>query len=332
MKTITVPFLTFIFYCMTAVVLKAAEVITPEPISGKDSSSLADILPADVLARVNLLRDELELIRFEMGKPKNTQKNPQLKQAAPREVFFQALTLFQKSDRLGFEQTRKRGETPRSLPAAQIRPVHVWHAVDKALKRLLIIKRKLEIKEKVAEKIQPTSIEPTDVFIAIVQANRQLNLMLDQQFSPSDVFQQVSKAINYNTRLLATFEGVKRLPDTPAYKRGQRPDNVYKRLLGCYAQLVEITKLSKVNMLVLTEDIKTIRNKTPSDVYDIASLLVSELAYLHSLLEESEAPAGVYYPGRKFPSHVYQRAGILEAQLATLLEQVNKNQKWLGTQ
>jgi len=317
-----------LLFCSIPGWLCANTVVTPRPISGRDASSLRDILPADVLARAKLLSAELELIRFEMGKPQNTQPRLLLRNAAPREVFFQALTLFQKSNRLSFEQTRSRGKSPERFPAAQLTPGHVWHAVDKSLQRVLVVKRKLGIKEKAEEVTQDISTTPTEVFVAIVIANRQLNLLLEQRFSPSDVYQQVSRAMNYTARLLGTFPEAQRFPDPPAFERGKRPDHVYKRLLNCYALLDQIAKASSVKMLELTENVQSVQGKTPSDVYDIASLLVSELAYLHSLLENVRPPVGVYYPGRKFPSHVYQRAGILEYQLKNLAEQVQNNPLW----
>ena len=68
---------------------------------------------------------------------------------------------------------------------------------------------------------------------------------------------------------------------------------------------------------------------TPSDVYDIASLLVSELAHIHSQLDSEKSPRRVYYPGRKFPSDIYQRAGILQAQLLELRGLVADHPDWL---
>jgi hypothetical protein len=69
---------------------------------------------------------------------------------------------------------------------------------------------------------------------------------------------------------------------------------------------------------------------TPTDTHELASLLVSELAHLHKKLPTAREPRNVYYPGRKFPSHVYQRAGILEDQLRNLERRVDRNPNWLG--
>ncbi|MGR8981109.1 MAG: hypothetical protein ACU84H_13590 [Gammaproteobacteria bacterium] len=54
---------------------------------------------------------------------------------------------------------------------------------------------------------------------------------------------------------------------------------------------------------------------TPSAFYDLASLVVTELSYLHAPLEDVQPRREIYYPGRKFTFPVYQRAGILEKQL-----------------
>ena len=75
--------------------------------------------------------------------------------------------------------------------------------------------------------------------------------------------------------------------------------------------------------------VTTTNDVTPSDVYDVASLLVSELAYLHARLPNAGAPRSSYNPGDKLPSHVYQRAGMLERQLSELNKWVEGSPDWL---
>ena len=180
------------------------------------------------------------------------------------------------------------------------------------------------IRDECEENVQPESTTPTQVFCSVVQANRQLNLLLEKRFTPSDVFQQVTLAMNYGASLLARFPGATRIPKQPAFERGKRPDDVFKRLIECYELVRNIAQRSGVKMLDLNIDKTTIKGKTPSDVNDVASLIVSELAYLHTLLDNAEAPARVYYPGRKLPSHVFQRAGMLKAQLEELKRRMEK--------
>ncbi|MEE8200794.1 MAG: hypothetical protein V3R29_06460, partial [Candidatus Acidoferrales bacterium] len=74
------------------------------PASGRPLSA-EGIIPADVLARVELLRNELDLIRFEMGQAKVQPIEIAVSDASPREVIFQAITLFRKMNQLSFEMT-----------------------------------------------------------------------------------------------------------------------------------------------------------------------------------------------------------------------------------
>ncbi|MCK5433019.1 MAG: hypothetical protein KAJ03_09755, partial [Gammaproteobacteria bacterium] len=109
----------------------------------------------------------------------------------------------------------------------------------------------------------------------------------------------------------------------------KRPSDVYRLLIGCYELTRQIAVTSGLSMLTLKSSESQFDTVTPSDVYDIASLVVSELAYLYAQMEEAQPPYEVYNPGRKLPSHVYQRAGILEKQLIDLQQRVNKTPNWL---
>ena len=70
----------------------------------------------------------------------------------------------------------------------------------------------------------------------------------------------------------------------------------------------------------------------PSDVYDLATLLVSDLTYLYGRLKDVPPIPSVPFPGRKFPSHVYQQAGTLLDHLRALEQQVRANPDWLQAQ
>ena len=57
----------------------------------------------------------------------------------------------------------------------------------------------------------------------------------------------------------------------------------------------------------------------PSDVYDLATLLLSELEYLHSLVPGARAPIQAAHPGKRWPSDVYQLAGVLAHQAGYIM-------------
>ncbi|CAK9015242.1 Uncharacterized protein SCF082_LOCUS12669, partial [Durusdinium trenchii] len=285
------------------------------------------IEPPDVFRRVSVVHGELERIRFVMGRPENRQAPLRVRGAAPREVYFQALTLFRKSNRLCFEQTRDQGQAP-APTGEKLTPGDVYTMVEAALERLQVVKAKLGIAEETPLPQRDATKTPTDVFVAIVDANRQLNLLLERQYMPSDVYQQVTIGVAYLSRLLEQFPEAETIPEEPPFEVGKRPADVYRRLNGCFERVCKIVRRTGESCLELEADQRTIDRAVPSDVYDIASLLVSELAFLHNKVG-GEAARKVYYPGRKFPSHVYQRVGLLERQLAELESLIAVHPEWL---
>ncbi len=283
-----------------------------------------DMAPPDLYVRTLLVRDELELIRLEMGKPKDTRRALGVTEAGPREVYFQALTLFRKANRLSFELTRERAALPEK-PIGAIRAVHVGAMLDAALQRLQRVKATLRSFEQSPARAREPSKTASDVFRSIVQANRQMNLLLNQQFVPSDVFQQVTLAVGYAAQLLTRFPDT-RMPEAPAFERRKRPADVYHRLVECFTRVRTIMTHSELNVLQLHAHPD---EATPSDVYDIASLIVSELSFLHAHLDGVLTPPDTYYPGRKYPADVYQRAGLLQALLRDLQALVERHPMWL---
>ena len=61
------------------------------------------------------------------------------------------------------------------------------------------------------------------------------------------------------------------------------------------------------------------RDIAPADVYDLATTLLSEVAYLTLVLDAKDVDAPpIERPKHIFPSHVYRIAGMLQDELARL--------------
>jgi hypothetical protein len=290
-----------------------------------------EITEDELLLRVETLQEELDRLRRYVGRPKLSEESDlPVSGAQTREVYFQALSLFKKADRFCFENTRLRGKRP-VVQTAAIRPSDIDALVNAALLQLRKVSDGFGL-ERMPDRVASASEAEMDhIFHAIVRANRQLNLMLETPVKPSDVYQQVTVAIGYSERLLERFPHYKtKIPKPPAYEPNKMPRDVYRRLLNCCALVERISEASGVKQLQLgAVDANTINAANPGDVYDVASLLVSELAYLHERLPESLPPRKAYYPGKKFPSDVYQRVGLLEKQLSALETLVNAEPNWL---
>lgn len=291
----------------------------------------AKVEPPDVFMAVLDFQADLELVRLEMGRPKEMRKLITVEGAEPYAVYFQALTLLDKASRLRFENTRELTPEPPPRPTdREIRPSDVRQLVNQAAVQLRRVKIKLNIKETEPVTQRDDSKTPSDVFAAIVQTNRQLNLMLSEPYAPADVFERVTFGMGYASSLLAEFPGATRIPPEPAYERKKTPSDVYDRLRMCLAEIEAINVASSLPTLDLQEPTADdLAAMTPSDVYDLAALAVAELAHLHLQLPNARAPRQSYAVGRKIPSDVYQRTGMLLAQLKELRKQVDESPNWL---
>ncbi len=147
------------------------------------------------------------------------------------------------------------------------------------------------------------------------RSDRQINLLLERPFAPADVYQQVALAVAYAARL-AGHEP----PAPPAFVRGKRPAECYQRLGGCLDAARALVRRAGQPVIEAAPIAGAAEVVLPSDVYDLATLVLGEVAYLHALSGESQAPFPFEgnVPGRKLPSHVWQLAGLLERQLQQL--------------
>ena len=302
-----------------AVTAGQADSVVPAPASGR-APSREGLLPADVLARVELLRDELELIRLEMGRPRSRPSKIAIRGVSPRETTFQAFTLLGRVNQLRWEITGIPAPLIQVSLPPEVRPFDAWQVLNAAYEQILEVKRELRISEQIEERTWARSATPAQVFAAIVQANRELDVVVTRRVLPNDVYHQVKLATHYAAHLLSRFPETKALPETPAFKRGKRPNDVYALLLECYGRVRAIAQRAGVEVLEFDtahsdRDSSQVR---PSEVHDIAILLVSELSYLHSRLEFDEQPDPRRELELKLPSHVYQRGEMLLLQLSEL--------------
>ena len=68
-------------------------------------------------------------------------------------------------------------------------------------------------------------------------------------------------------------------------------------------------------------------NTVPSDVFDLASLVLSEIRYFSTLVGV-DVKFALFIPEEKLPSDVYQSVGQLEARLAVLETLVDDYPNW----
>jgi hypothetical protein len=275
------------------------------------------IIPADVLSQINRIAQQLELIRKHLNLPMANHLNIEVSDAQPRQVYFQALALYERVNRFTFERLRIFHEEPNAefVQGKELEPYHVWQLANQASVQLSAIIKDLLVVEEVTEHEVELTTSPSDVFMALLRVNRQLDVMLEQPFSPNDVYQQVTLGVHYMAKLLANFPETVRIPDAPLFVDNKKPADVWLLLAQCFDLIADISQNYSEKMLVLTINSATTNAIQPGDSYQYASLIVAELNHLYDMVGKGQPVVPTVAVDNKSPSDVYQRAGLLYKQL-----------------
>lgn len=279
-----------------------------------------EITPAHVYQAVDQLSANIGLIREVMGRPETTTEPWVVIDAQPRHVFYQAMTLLRKANRLAEELGAAERVAPPPLLEEEIAPANVLGVVDLARGQIDAVRRELGMTYGAEPGELDLDREPRDVLREIVQASRQLNFLLDRQFKPGDVYGRLELAATYVAGALTEDESEPVYGRLPPFESGKIPADVYRRVLECLELATVIGEQHGVSMLKLNlrRELRR-RDIAPADVYDLATTLLSELAYLTLVLDakDVEGPP-IERPSHVFPSHVYRMAGMLQDELARL--------------
>ena len=270
---------------------------------------------------VHTVQGELELIRKHKQRSLDERSEFPVEHVYPREVYFQALTLRQKAGRLCHETKQFLLAPPTivqySIPK-NITPNNVYEIVSDAWNQIQCAKAGMDINQRIAEANNfEKTVTLTDIFKSIVQANRQLNLLLEQPIEPGDVYAVVQHANTYIIDILDKLAPVWSLtaPTLPEYQHGVFPIDVYKLMLKNLVVIEQIAKESGIDMLHLRSEIQP--PITSTDVFDLSTLILSELSYFALQIGIDRVYKLKSHPD-KVQSDVFQQAQIIEQHLQIL--------------
>ncbi len=202
----------------------------------------------------------------------------------------------------------------------EIVPADVLDVVDLARSQIDAVRRELGMTYGAELGDLDRSKKPKDVLREIVEASRQLNFLIDRQFKPEDVYGRLELAATYVAGALTEDESTPVYGELPPFEPGKVPADVYRRVLECLELATVIGEKRGVSTLKLNlrRELRR-RDIAPADVYDLATKLLSELAYLTLVLDAKDVPSPpIERPRHVFPSHVYRMAGMLQDELARL--------------
>ena len=280
-------------------------------------SSIADaqsIENPDVYALASEVADEIEVIREVMGRPFDDSPRLPASGVSQFEVYFQAQTLFRKSNQLAQEFAGAERVAAPPVPEGELGPSDTNSVVAAALEQVRLVKEALGIDIEIPAQSRG-SASATGVFMTILDTNRQLNLLLDVPILPRDVFAQVTLAVLYSAAILSHHGVEDYVPDAMPFDTYKRPADVYRLLLNNADLLSNLAEKSGISILRLSSRRNIPDDIEPGHVYDLARILVAGLAVLSDALDAQDVFPELEQPELIFPTQVYARATVLLQQL-----------------
>lgn len=291
-------------------------------VENRVTGSLADAASGPVVstvgglyARLEVVQSDLNALLVAMGRDLPPRLGLTIRRADLREVYHASISMFRKANRLSFELRRVQEKAP--LTTNGDIGLHDIAPIVTSAQRLVAATLNAHgiAPARASAQALRRDVPYSEVLATMLEINRLINQLLGRPFSPSDVFQEVTLAVGYAANVLSTTHAVRRIPVTPSFEPSKRPGDVYVKLYGVLQRVIGIARRGQMQMVELDIGRLRIESVLPGDVYDLAKLVVAELAYLHEHYKVDKPAPKTYYPGPKFPSHVYQRVALLESQV-----------------
>ncbi len=281
-----------------------------------------EITPSDVFKQASILEMRLKLIYQEMGLTLPTNYNINVFNAEPREVYYQAISLFNTSNQLFFEFTGKQDSRIVQLKE-NIAPKDVLKVLKQIDEMFFFIERELKIKY-LPQEIKVITAIPDMVFKKVTMLNHQVSDLLDVKTNARDVYYSLNFAVDYSKNLLkkCTKKDVNFI--LPEYVGGKTAKDMFMYLLDMFQIVKNIAKSFDIKTMDIVYKKDKNYNVTSNDVLVLSNIIVSELAYLNFKIGESPKMERTSI-SKKIISNNYQLVRGLKEQLNEIVSCIAKN-------
>lgn len=270
----------------------------------------------DLYQNASKLVMEAEQIRLVLGVRAPRERRFKLQDAEPRQVYFQAQTLFRKCNVLAQEIAGVSRQAPQPAPDRDIEAADVQAVLDAAREQLSLVQNALRITEPTTMPRPMRSPKAADVMKQIVDAGYILNELSTEKPDWSQIYDRVYQAITY---IGGTLPEDTRYPALNEFECCKLPQDVYQQLLATMERARGLAARHDLTLVRIIADKQAEGGPDPSTVYDLTTTLVSDFGEL-TLRMDGEDIVGPDYPRpvRILPSHVFQLALALDEQIKRL--------------
>lgn len=273
---------------------------------------------AQVYQEVGVLMKEIEQVRQVLGIRMPRERAFELSNVEPRQVFFQAQTLFRKCNTLAREVAGISREAAPRVPEGEIGPEHVMDVVRASRRQVAHVKQTLGIGEPAEQPRFERRRNAGDVMHDIIEAGYILNELTEEARDWPQIYDRVYQAVTY---LGGTLPEDQRYPELDAFECCKMPQAVYARLLQTMESLRPLAAKNNLQLIRVKSIKQAEGGANPGTVYDLTTTLVSDIGELTLRLDGGDVSGPAYpRPARIYPSHVYQLASALEKQAALLVK------------
>jgi len=287
------------------------------------------ITVADIYRQSVAIRQIMDQLSFVMGKKRMLHPRLIVENAQPWDVWFQAVAIYNKTSLFAFQYTRQTYPEISSIDANQANLENIWNILHQTLIILYRLQPVLDVRKAITIDMPKSPLTLTDVSKLLIEFNQRINDMGWVQVSPAETYGELTKAIYLAAALLADSPEPQEIPDAPAFERGNTPNQVYRRLLDIMDIINRISERQRIPSIKIRVEDLTTDNIHPSDVNDMTYFIIARLQAFYYLKYQKNKEIEAYYHGWKFPSHIFQRAGILQRQVQHLYNTVVMHPSWL---
>lgn len=276
----------------------------------------------DLYKQTIQIEAELEALRYYMGKPLIKEVPFQINEPQTSDLYFISLSIFEKANNLSFEFTRTLIDYP-DVIFKNVQLKDVSDVLSNVLQRIMLIQSQLPIKLEHKPITLLSDVTPETLLNKLLLISRQLDILQDTPTQSTLVYEKLTEAIYLAGTLLDKIPNTTHYPTPQEYEAGKTNADVYQKAQVLYQESAKLLTTKKLPHSQL-QFIKT-PTIIANDTYDLISIIVANLSDIYSKIKNPQQPFPTIYPGRKFPSDVYQRLSILEQQIQQLNFYAQKN-------